>query len=113
FPRQSLSAARIALVAEPEGWCPDWTRAVFSAEFARDLDVGDGAVLGGLLETLGKDPGAVLARAESDENKARLGAQTERAQQLGIFGAPSFVVDGELYWGNDRLGDAIAKAALG
>jgi 2-hydroxychromene-2-carboxylate isomerase len=55
----------------------------------------------------------VLARAESAENKARLREQTERAQALGIFGAPSFVVGDELYWGNDRLGDAVAKAALG
>ena len=113
FPRNGLSAARIALAAEPEGWCPDWTRAVFTAEFAHDRDIGDGAVLAGLLETLGKDPAAVLARAESAENKARLREQTERAQALGIFGAPSFVVGDELYWGNDRLGDAVAKAALG
>jgi 2-hydroxychromene-2-carboxylate isomerase len=113
FPRNGLSAARVALVAEPEGWCPDWTRAVYAAEFAHDRDIGDGAVLTGLLETFGQDPGAVLARADSPENKAALRAQTERAQSLGIFGAPSFVVDGELYWGNDRLGDAIARAALG
>jgi len=113
FPRNGLSAARIALLAEPEGWCPDWTRAVFTAEFAHDRDIADTAVLSGLLETLGQDPGAVLARAESPENKTLLREQTERAQQLGIFGAPSFVVGGELYWGNDRLGDAVAKAALG
>ena len=113
FPRNGLSAARIALLAEPEGWCPDWTRAVYTAEFAHDRDIADTAMLSGLLETLGQDPGAVLARAESPENKARLREQTERAQQLGIFGAPSFVVGDELYWGNDRLGDAIAKAALG
>ena len=113
FPRNGLSAARIALLAEPEGWCPDWTRAVFTAEFAHDRDIADTAVLSGLLETLGQDAGAVLARAESPENKSRLREQTERAQQLGIFGAPSFVVGGELYWGNDRLGDAVAKAALG
>jgi 2-hydroxychromene-2-carboxylate isomerase len=113
FPRNGLSAARIALAAESDGWCPDWTRAVYTAEFAHDRDIADGAVLTGLLETLGQDPGAVLARAESPENKAALRAQTERAQALGIFGAPSFVVDGELYWGNDRLGEAIAKAALG
>ena len=113
FPRNGLLAARIALAAESEGWCPDWTRAAFTAEFAQDLDIGAGAVLAGLLETLGQDAGAVLARAESDDNKARLRAQTERAQALGIFGAPSFTVAGELYWGNDRLGDAVAKAALG
>jgi len=113
FPMNGLSAARIALAAEAEGWCPDWTRAVYAAEFAEGRDIGDGAVLTGLLDTLGQDPGAVLARAESPENKAALRAQTERAQSLGIFGAPSFVAGGELYWGNDRLGDAIAKAALG
>ena len=113
FPRNGLSAARIALLAEPEGWCPDFSRAVFTAEFAHDRDIADPAVLSGLLETLGQDSRAVLARAESDANKAALRAQTERAQALGIFGAPSFVVGDELYWGNDRLGDAVAKAALG
>jgi 2-hydroxychromene-2-carboxylate isomerase len=113
FPRNGLLAARIALAAASEGWCPDFTRAVLTAEFAHDRDIGDPAVLSGLLETLGQDPGAVLARAGSDENKAALRAQTERAEALGVFGAPSFVVGEELYWGNDRLGDAVAKAALG
>ncbi|MEN8158527.1 MAG: 2-hydroxychromene-2-carboxylate isomerase [Myxococcota bacterium] len=113
FPRNGLHAARIALVAQPEGWCPDWTRAVFTAEFAHDRDIADSAVLGGLLETLGQEPHAVLGRAASDDDKAALRAQTERAQALGIFGAPSFVVGEELYWGNDRLGDAVARAALG
>ena len=113
FPRKGLLAARIALAAGSEGWCADFTRAVFTAEFAHDRDIGDSAVLSGLLETLGQDPGAVLARAESDDTKAALRAQTERAQALGMFGAPSFVVGEELYWGNDRLGDAVAKAALG
>ena len=113
FPRNGLLAARVALVAEPEGWCADFSRAVFAAEFAHDRDIADPAVLAGLLETLGQEPAAVLARAESAETKTRLREQTERAQKLGIFGAPSFVVDDELYWGNDRLGDAVAKAALG
>ena len=57
---------------------------------------------------------APCSRAPSRPRTRRaLREQTERAQALGIFGAPSFVVGGELYWGNDRLGDAIAKAALG
>jgi len=113
FPRNGLLAARVALVAAAEGWCPDWTRAAFSAEFAADRDIGDPAVVSGLLETLGQEPGPVLARAGAEENKVALRAQTERAQALGIFGAPSFVVGEELYWGNDRLGAAIAQAALG
>src|SRR5262247_1859251 len=67
FPRNGLSAARIAIAAEPEGWCPDWTRAVFTAQFAHDREIADTKVLTGLLETLGQDPAAVLARAESPE----------------------------------------------
>ncbi len=113
FPRNGLTAARTALIAADEGWCPDWTRAVYAANFAEDLDIGDPALLAGLLETLDQDPGRVLAAADQVSNKQRLRTQTERAIELGIFGAPSFLVGDELYWGNDRLGDAIANAALG
>ena len=53
---------------------------------------------------------AVLARAQSDAIKQELRAATEEAQRLGIFGAPSFVAGGELFWGNDRLEQALAHA---
>lgn len=113
FPANGLAAARVALLAESEGWCADWSRAVFHAGFVLDQDISSPAVLSGILEALEQEPGPVLGRAESDENKAGLRQQTERGMALGIFGAPSFVVDDELYWGNDRLGDAVARAVLG
>jgi len=113
FPRNGLVAARIAILAAGEGWCPDWTRTVFAANFAQDADISETSVLSGLLEVMGQEPGRVLGEADAPENKERLRAQTAEAEAAGIFGAPSFVVDGELYWGNDRLGDAIARAALG
>ena len=59
---------------------------------------------------LGRDDAAALARAQSDEIKQKLRGETEDAQRLGIFGAPSFVVGGELFWGNDRLEQALAHA---
>jgi 2-hydroxychromene-2-carboxylate isomerase len=53
----------------------------------------------------------VLAQAQTTQNKARLRSETEEAQRLGLFGAPSFVTaDGELFWGNDRLEAALAWA---
>jgi 2-hydroxychromene-2-carboxylate isomerase len=56
----------------------------------------------------------MLAAAVSDDNKARLRVQTEEAQRLGLFGAPSFsTADGELFWGNDRLEQALAWAKRG
>ena len=77
------------------------------------LFLGDRDVIASLLRVMDADPSTTLARAEGDENRARLRAQTDRARALGLFGAPTFVVDGELFWGNDRLGDAISWALLG
>jgi 2-hydroxychromene-2-carboxylate isomerase len=61
-----------------------------------------------ILACLKIDPRPVLATAQSDAIKAHLRAQTEEAQQRGIFGAPTFITaDGELFWGNDRLEAAL------
>jgi 2-hydroxychromene-2-carboxylate isomerase len=60
-----------------------------------------------LLDDLDVPAAALLARADSEFVKAALRAQTEQAQRLGIFGAPSFVVGDELFWGGDRLEHAL------
>ena len=56
---------------------------------------------------MGTTSAAAFARAQSDEIKGKLRAETEEAQRLGIFGAPSFIAGGELFWGNDRLEQAL------
>lgn len=121
FPQASLLAARVALVGLEEGWGEDFVRAVYRAEFADCRQIGDAAVIGELVAALKQDPKVVAARAQSDAIKAKLRANTEEAQHLGVFGAPSFVTqDGELFWGNDRLEQALdwaknaalAKAAV-
>jgi 2-hydroxychromene-2-carboxylate isomerase len=63
------------------------------------------------LDALGLPGAKLIDEAQSHETKEALRAQTERAVGLGIFGAPSFVADGELFWGNDRLEAAVAWAA--
>ena len=64
-----------------------------------------------ILSKLNVEPSAALVAALSDDNKARLRAETEEAQRLGLFGAPSFTTaGGELFWGNDRLEHALAWA---
>jgi len=115
FPRNGLLAARVATAAfhAREGWARDFVRSVYAANFAQDRDIGDRAVVESVLAEVGADVDAALALAESGENKARLKASTEEAREKGIFGAPSFIVDGELFWGNDRMGDAISRALLG
>ncbi len=108
FPRNGLFAARIALVASGEGWCADFTRAIFRANFAEDREISDAAIVTEILGALGKDAKAVFERAQSPENKDALRGQTEEAQRRGIFGAPSFFAGDELFWGDDRLEGAIA-----
>lgn len=113
FPRNGLLAARIACAAHDAHWLPDFVVAVFAANFAFDREIAEADVLLDILHGLGVDGGPWLERAQDRATKDRLRAQTDRARELGIFGAPSFVAGGELFWGNDRLGDAIAWALGG
>jgi 2-hydroxychromene-2-carboxylate isomerase len=110
FPRNGLLAARVACWFAQEAWAPEFVRRVYGANFAQDRDISDASVIGSILESLGQQPAGVLAAAQSADAKSRLRAETERAQALGIFGAPTFVVDTEVFWGNDRLETAIAWA---
>jgi 2-hydroxychromene-2-carboxylate isomerase len=111
FPQNSLLAARVALVGFDDDWGEEFSRAVYRAEFGEGRDIGDESVVAGILKDLGSDPAKVLAQAQTTQNKARLRSETEEAQRLGLFGAPSFVTaDGELFWGNDRLEAALAWA---
>jgi 2-hydroxychromene-2-carboxylate isomerase len=107
FPRNGLLAARIACEFACETWIGDFVRAVYSANFAEDREIADASVLNQIMSGLGLPEDDVVARASSAESKARLRAQTDEAQRLGIFGAPSFRVGDELFWGNDRLEDAL------
>jgi 2-hydroxychromene-2-carboxylate isomerase len=112
FPRNGLLAARIACLAKAtsELWLPEFTRVVFQANFAEDREIGDPAEIRSILDSLGQSGAQLIEQAQAPENKLRLREQTRRAKELGIFGAPSFVVGAELFWGNDRLEDALAWA---
>ena len=86
----------------------DFCRAVMHANFAEDRNIAEVEVIQSILVSLGLPVEDILARAESPENKLALRQQTEKAGEIGLFGAPSFVTpDGELFWGNDRLEDAL------
>jgi 2-hydroxychromene-2-carboxylate isomerase len=111
FPQHSLLAARVALAGLAEEWGDDFCRALFRAEFGDGRRIDDAAVIADVLVGLKIDPRPALAAAQSDAIKAQLRAQTEAAERLGIFGAPSFTTaDGELFWGNDRLEQALRWA---
>ena len=110
FPRSSLLAARLACFFSEEPWLPEFVRHMFLANFAHDRDISNPSVVMSALEAAGK-PTSLISSARSPEAKAKLRAATERALSLGIFGAPTFLVGSELFWGNDRLETAITWAS--
>lgn len=111
FPRNTLLAARVAIVGLDEGWTPAFSRAVYQANFVADADISRPEVLEPLIAEVGAAPGAVLDAAGGEAVKARLKEHTEMARGRGLFGAPSFITpDGELFWGNDRLETAVRWA---
>ncbi len=94
-----------------EGWGARFSKAVFEAEFAQGVDIASDMALSQLLNGLGLDAHGALARSHEPLIKDRLRAATAAAEALGIFGAPAFVTpDSELFWGDDRLEQALAHA---
>lgn len=112
FPANGLKAARLAVAAAEDGHTPQVSQAIYLAEFEFGLDINDENVLRACLQTLDLDADALMARTSEDTIKAIVRKNTDEAQALGIFGAPSFTTaDGELFWGDDRLEQALRWAA--
>ncbi|WP_288108755.1 2-hydroxychromene-2-carboxylate isomerase [Limnobacter sp.] len=107
FPVNSVLAARVATCSQGEPWLADFCVAAFQAYFVRDEDLSEPNVIGRLLIELGLDSREVLDRATSAHNKSDLRLVTEQADALGVFGAPTFVVNQQLFWGDDRFEAAV------
>ncbi|MCV2872668.1 2-hydroxychromene-2-carboxylate isomerase [Defluviimonas sp. WL0050] len=106
-------ANRIAVLARQEGWCRDYICATYDRWFNEGEAAGSEPNLAASLASIGQDMERVVALAQSDEIGAAYLAATDDARARGVFGAPSFVVDGELFWGDDRLEDAISWVKAG
>jgi 2-hydroxychromene-2-carboxylate isomerase len=112
FPQNSLVAARVAIFGIDHPWGPTFAKAVYRTEFGEGRSIAEPAAVTAILAELGLDAGAILKAAAAEPNKTRLKALTEEARARGVFGAPTFFTeDGELFWGNDRLEQALAWAA--
>ncbi|HEX7928023.1 MAG TPA: 2-hydroxychromene-2-carboxylate isomerase [bacterium] len=106
-----LVANRVAVIAAHEGWAEAFSKALYRGWIADHHTPHDPAVLGAVLKGLGKNPDAILAQANGTAVKERLDSETAVARELGIFGAPTFVWGDQIFWGDDRLEDALAWAA--
>lgn len=109
FPRVSLLASRVALYGAGQAWIGAFCRQVMTLHFAEDRDITDPQLINEVLGGLGLDAPAIIAAALSEQNKQALRTQTEQAMARGIFGAPTFFVGEGMFWGDDRLADALAN----
>jgi len=113
FPQKSVGAAR-ATLSLPAHERPAFGRAVFAEVFAHGRDMADPAALADAARAAGLDPARIAAGTADPAAKAALFEAVEEAKTLGIFGAPTFVAsDRELFWGDDRLEDALAWERTG
>ena len=87
---------------------PDYMRASYRRWFVEGKEVGAEPNLSESLSEIGHDPGRVIVAANAETVGRAYDDNTHEARQLNIFGSPTFVVRGELFWGDDRLDDAIA-----
>ena len=100
-------ANRVATVAALEGWCAQFAKAAYATWFIENKDPGNVEILSDVLRRMNRDPAEVIAKANSSEARDKYAAETELARSIGIFGSPTFVSGSEIFWGDDRLEDAI------
>jgi 2-hydroxychromene-2-carboxylate isomerase len=98
---------RIAIPGAQEGWCAAFVRAAYQRWFVEHDEAGGEHNNIASLREAGQDPARVLPLAASEPIAEAYEATTAEARSLGIFGAPTFVTRGELFWGDDRLDDAV------
>lgn len=107
---KSTLPTRIAVLSENQGWVSEYSKAAYRAWFLEHQDIGDETVLTQILTSIGKEAASVIAQAHSAEIKQRFFHNSDLARDLGVVGSPSFVVGKEVFWGDDRLEEALEWA---
>jgi 2-hydroxychromene-2-carboxylate isomerase len=111
FPRAAVYPMRVAVAHDGAAWVPAFCKAMFELNFRHDRDINDNAVCTRVLDELAHDGAGLVEEAQAPANKEKLRRQTEEAWRRRIFGAPTFFAGPEMFWGNDRLEDALSFAA--
>jgi 2-hydroxychromene-2-carboxylate isomerase len=105
--KQSIAANRVAILGLREGWGEDFIRTAYRRWFQLGQETGTEANLSESLKEIGQDPARIITASNDADVSAALEAETNSARDLGIFGSPTFSIEGELFWGDDRLEDAL------
>lgn len=117
FPFRTLKTMRAALWLRDRGNLSAFVNEAFSLYWAEGgapkgmKEADEDSLIAEVAQRIGEDPGDVLEGASQTSSKEALKSATAEALERGVFGAPTFFVDGEMFWGNDRL--PFVEAALG
>ena len=108
WPTNDLTAARAMVFARERGMLKQFALTAMRLEFLEAGDLGELSVVQGAGERAGLDREELAEAVASTEIKDRLRAETDEAVALGVIGVPTVEVNGELFWGDDRLEEAAA-----
>lgn len=111
FPTNQALAAQMVFAADGasgNAQAADFSDAVLTACWAEEKDISDEATLVEIANTCGLDGKALIEKAKQDEFAAQLTSTTEEAHNNDVFGSPTYVIDGNLFWGQDRI-DFLAR----
>ena len=111
FPRSAIIPMRVAIYARDKHWMNDFCQKIMLLNFSKDRDIDSVETVTETLNQLGLASEEIIKASHSEPHKPLLRQFTQEAQQRGIFGAPTFFVNHEMFWGNDRLDDAIKLAS--
>jgi len=108
FPRAAVLPLRVALLGAQRPWMAEYCRRTMQRNFVEDRDIDSVGAVAEVLSAMKLPAAEIIEAAQSNDNKLALRRQTDEALARGIFGAPTFFAGDEMFWGNDRLEDALA-----
>jgi 2-hydroxychromene-2-carboxylate isomerase len=111
FPIRSLNLMRGVLVAEEDNYKSYYIDSIFNAIWQDGLNMNDENIIQKILKNLNINPKTFLLRSASSSIKDSLRKRTNEAYEKGIFGAPTFVSNNKVFWGQDRIEFALNEAS--
>jgi len=100
-------ANKVAIMGKDQGWIKEYTVLTYKKWFLEHLEPGSEPNLSSTLEEIGLDAKNIIKEAQADDIEQKYLKNTEMAKNKGIFGSPTFIVENEVFWGDDRCEDAI------
>ena len=110
FPIKTVDLMRGVLIAEEDGIANNYINKIFEAIWISGLNLNDQHVIDKILKNLTINPKTFALRLSNQNIKDELKKRTQEAFEKGVFGAPTFLVNNKIFWGQDRLEFALAES---